>query len=135
MKETSKKKRLINFIIDVFTILLLLETTLYLEVFWGAERFWGILRLALVFGGYYIPLEYLFGKTVGKYFTNSEVVNYDGSKISIKTATIRFLCRWIPLEFTSLALGYDSKAWHDTISKTYVIDSETCDTSQILDKF
>lgn len=81
-----------------------------------------MLRVIIVFGGYYIPMEYFFGKTIGKYITKSKIVNRDGSRISFKSAVIRYLCRWIPFEFASLALGHDAKAWNDYISKKLVID-------------
>lgn len=81
-----------------------------------------IIRVLIVFGGYRIPMEYFFGKTIGKFVTKTNVVSRDGNKITFKSAIIRSLCRWIPFDFLSLALGADAKAWHDVISKTYVID-------------
>ena len=124
LKETSKKKRLINFLVDLLVIAILMEITFRIESMVENEAPIKALRVIIVFGGYYIPMEYLLGKTVGKYITKSKVVNRDGSKINLKTAIIRYLCRWIPFEFASLALGYDAKAWHDTLSKTYVIEEK-----------
>ncbi len=119
--ETSKKKRLINFIVDLCTIFILIEITVQVEGLLAKNNPMKILRMVIVFGGYYIPMEYFLGRTLGKYVTGSMVVNRDGTRISFRTAVIRYLCRWIPFEYLSLALGHDAKAWHDVLSKTYVI--------------
>ena len=120
-KEASKRKRLINFIIDVLVILLLMEITFQIEEILENKLPIKILRLIMVFG-YYILLEYFLGKTVGKFVTKTRVVDKKGNKIDFRTAIIRYLCRWIPFEFLSLGLGADAKAWHDVLSKTHVID-------------
>jgi len=123
-KETSRKKRLVNFIVDIIVIGILMEITFRIEEVVDYKIFVKTLRVIIVLGGYYILMEYFIGKTVGKYITKSKVVNYDGSKISFRTAIIRNLCRWIPFEFMSLALGNDAKAWHDTLSKTQVVEDD-----------
>ena len=122
MKETAKSKRLLNFVIDITVIAILMEITFRLENTLEYKTPIKTLRVIIVLGGYYIPMEYFFGKTVGKFITKSKVVNRDGTRISIKTSIIRYLCRWIPFEFISLALGNDAKAWHDVISETVVIN-------------
>lgn len=122
IRETSKKKRLVNFLIDLIAIAILMEITFRIESMVEFKAPLQVLRVFVAFGGYYLVMEFFLGKTVGKYFTRSRVVNRDGSKITFRTAVIRNLARWIPFEFVSLALGHDAKAWHDTISKTYVID-------------
>ena len=130
MKETSKRKRLLNFVIDLITIALLMEITFRIEDLVDYKAPIKILRVIIVFGGYYIPMEYFLGKTIGKFITKSKVVNKDGTKISFRTSIIRYLCRWIPFEFTSLALGYGAKAWHDVLSKTLVIEEKNKTFSQ-----
>lgn len=120
--EASKKKRLINLIIDIIVIALLVGITIRIENNIESKILIKTIRAITVFGGYHILMEYFLGKTIGKYVTNSKVVNKDGSKIDFRTAVIRYMCRFIPFEFASLALGYDAKAWHDTLSKTYVIE-------------
>ena len=122
LQETSKRKRLENFVIDLLVIGVLMEITFRVESLLEHKELMKILRVTIVCGGYYILMEYFFGMTVGKFITKSRVVNHDGSRISFRTAIVRFLCRFIPFEFASLALGYDAKAWHDTISKTLVVD-------------
>ncbi|MCC6371281.1 MAG: RDD family protein [Bacteroidia bacterium] len=120
--ESSKRKRLINFIVDLIIIALLMEITFRLEDLIDFKTPVKILRVIIVVGGYRIPMEYFFGKAVGKYITKTMVVDYNGNRITIKTALVRSLCRWIPFEYLSLGLGADAKAWHDTISNTHVID-------------
>ncbi|OOV16121.1 RDD family protein [Flavobacterium sp. LM4] len=120
-KEAGRKKRFINFIVDIITIGVLMEITFRIEEIVDYKTLIKNIRIIIVFG-YYVSMEYLFGKTIGKYFTNTKVVNVDGSKISFRTAIIRYICRWIPFEFASLALGSDAEAWHDTLSKTKVIE-------------
>ncbi len=122
LKETAKRKRLANFIIDIISIGILIEITFQIEATTPYPSILKIIRMFILLGGYHILMEYFLGKTVGKYITKCHVVNRDGSKITFRTAVIRFICRFIPFEFLSLALGYDAKAWHDLISKTLVID-------------
>lgn len=119
--EASKKKRFLNFIIDTSSIILFMELTLFLQELVGFKAPFEWLRIFIAFGGYYILMEFYLGKTMGKFLTRTSVVKRDGSKIDFRTAVIRFLCRWIPFETFSLALGEDAKAWHDVLSKTYVI--------------
>ena len=120
--ETAKRKRLINLVVDLIVIALLMEITFRLEDLTDFKEPIKILRVIIVFGGYRIPMEYYFGETVGKYITKTTVIDYGGNKITFKAALVRSLCRWIPFEFLSLGLGADAKAWHDLISKTYVVD-------------
>lgn len=124
MQETKKKKRLINFIIDKIILVALLLISFNIGIVTGYESLFKALGMFIFFAGYYIGMEFMFGKTVGKYFTKSKVVNKDGSKIDLRTTIIRNLCRWIPFEPFSILLGYDAKAWHDLISKTRVVDEE-----------
>ncbi|WP_460220127.1 RDD family protein [Psychroserpens sp. MEBiC05023] len=79
-----------------------------------------------VFGGiiiliYYTTIETLTGRSIGKYITKTKVVLYDGSKPTFNDILIRSLSRLIPFEAFSF-FGDDGKGWHDSISKTYVVD-------------
>ncbi|MEM9917543.1 MAG: RDD family protein [Bacteroidota bacterium] len=122
LRETAKRKRLANFIIDLIVIGTLLEITFILESNMDYKVPMKVLRVIIALGGYYIPLEFFLGKTVGKYVTRSRVVDWRGQRISLRAAVLRYACRWIPFEFASLALGNDAKAWHDTLLETYVVD-------------
>ncbi len=72
---------------------------------------------------YYTTMETLTGKTIGKFITKSKAVMADGSKLTLEKALVRSLCRFIPFEPFSF-LGEDGKGWHDSITKTYVIDDK-----------
>ncbi len=70
---------------------------------------------------YYSFFEAITGQTPAKYITKTRVVNEQGEKPDLNSILIRSLCRYIPFEPFSF-LGSDNKGWHDTISKTQVIE-------------
>lgn len=70
--------------------------------------------------GYYTVMEGVFGVTIGKLITRTKVVTEDGSKPGFGMALGRSLCRMIPFEAFSF-LGRESRGWHDSITKSYVV--------------
>lgn len=72
---------------------------------------------------YYNIFEIFFARTIGKFITNTVVVDIDGEKPSSQEILIRSLCRLIPFDAFSF-LGAPDKGWHDSISKTYVVKKE-----------
>lgn len=70
---------------------------------------------------YYTVLESTMGKTLGKFATNAIVIDDFGNKPEVGTIMIRSISRLIPFE-TFSCLG--KRGWHDTISKTYVVNEE-----------
>lgn len=72
---------------------------------------------------YYVFFESLTSKSIGKYITQTKVVLEDGSKPAFYDILLRTLCRLIPFEQFSF-LGTDGKGWHDSLSKTYVVDEK-----------
>ena len=76
---------------------------------------------------YFFLMEGLTLRTLGKYATNTKVVMQDGSVPTRQDILIRSLCRIIPFDALSF-LGTNGKGWHDSISKTYVVDIEKFDT-------
>lgn len=100
----------------------------------------GLLILLL----YYTVSEAALGRTLGKFATNSYVIDQYGNKPEFGTIFIRSLSRWIPF-YAFSCLG--ERGWHDKISKTYVVtktewesikkdlaaDSGFSDDSDILD--
>lgn len=70
---------------------------------------------------YYTILESLTGRSVAKYITNTKVLMADGSTPTASDIFKRSLCRLIPFDQLSF-LGTIPKGWHDTISKTVVVD-------------
>ncbi len=71
---------------------------------------------------YYLPLEIGFGRTLGKMVTGTKVVNEEGRKPSAGQVLGRTLCRFIPFEAFSF-LGAQTRGWHDSIPKTWVVNT------------
>jgi len=72
---------------------------------------------------YYNVFEILFARTIGKFITGTVVVNEFGEKPSHENILIRSLCRLIPFNPLSV-LMFGGRGWHDSISKTYVVDKK-----------
>lgn len=79
---------------------------------------------------YYAIFEMYFSRTISKYITKTVVVMGDGSKPDSGTIVKRTLCRLIPFDAFSF-LG-DGRGWHDTMSKTYVVQKELFDEKKRL---
>ncbi len=78
--------------------------------------------IAIMFA-YYIPLEGLFGCTLGKLVTGTRVVSEDGGKPSWRQVIGRTFARFIPFEAFSLlfADGGVVRGWHDSLPRTWVV--------------
>lgn len=72
---------------------------------------------------YYSFFEGITGRSIGKYFTKTRVVDENGDKPTFNAIFIRSLCRFIPFEAFSF-LGDNAIGWHDSMSKTRVVDVE-----------
>jgi uncharacterized RDD family membrane protein YckC len=72
---------------------------------------------------YYNVFEIFFGTTIGKLFTKTVVVDVYGEKPTGNAILIRSLCRLIPFEVFSF-FGTPCIGWHDSLSKTYVVNKE-----------
>jgi uncharacterized RDD family membrane protein YckC len=72
---------------------------------------------------YYNVFEIFFGTTIGKLFTKTVVVDVYGEKPTANAVLIRSLCRLIPFEVFSF-FGTPCIGWHDSLSKTYVVNKE-----------
>jgi uncharacterized RDD family membrane protein YckC len=72
---------------------------------------------------YYIPMEGLFGFTVGKLITGTRVVTEDGGKPRWGQIIGRTFARFIPFEAFSVLFANDKerRGWHDSLPKTYVV--------------
>ncbi|WP_293891324.1 RDD family protein [Flavobacterium sp.] len=70
---------------------------------------------------YYNVFEIFFARTVGKFITQTIVVDENGEKPNHEQILVRTLCRLIPFEIFSF-LGMPCRGWHDSISKTYVVN-------------
>ncbi|WP_346883190.1 RDD family protein [uncultured Algibacter sp.] len=77
---------------------------------------------AIILAIIYFALETLTkGRSVGKYITKTRVVLEDGSIPTVVNFLKRSFSRMIPFDAFSY-LGAEGRGWHDTISKTYVVD-------------
>ena len=72
---------------------------------------------------YYNIFEIFFGTTIGKLMTKTVVVDEYGEKPTANAVLIRSLCRLIPFEVFSF-FGTPWIGWHDSLSKTYVVNKE-----------
>ncbi|MDH5399520.1 MAG: RDD family protein [Cyclobacteriaceae bacterium] len=132
--SASQGKRLANYLIDlVFMIIFGVFFSLFFELTIGViipETLWileeGNLLGDYLFGFmngmlYYTLFEYYTGRTVAKYITKTKVVDENGEIPDFNMILKRTLCRFIPFEAFSF-LGSEVSGWHDTISKTKVVN-------------
>lgn len=114
-EEDIQWKRAINLIVDtavLITILIIISLNTGID-----EDSFMLLNIIVVFV-YYLLLERMTGKTIGKYLTNTHVVTLDGKHPSLKKLIIRTLARLIPFDNISFLFHAD---WHDRISGTKVV--------------
>lgn len=125
-------KRIGNYAIDVLAIVVIeMVTGVFLIVFYGMDSpIYSLLfndsigKLIFIFllnVLYYTLFEAITGKTIGKYLTKTKVVTLTGGKPGWAGILLRSVCRFIPLDQISFILNSDS-GWHDSLSKTMVVD-------------
>lgn len=122
----SKKTRFFNLILDsiIFRVLFILHVLLFDDWTKSINREQSavnyIIYLLVLFFLYNFIFELLFGQTLGKFITGTKVVDYDQKKPTFQALLIRNLCRLIP--FDALSFLISENGWHDSISKTTVIN-------------
>ncbi|TNJ45308.1 RDD family protein [Tamlana fucoidanivorans] len=139
----SKGSRFTNYIIDLllfiglfYGVIILISVLVYTFVddVTGFENFVDGLEhvnpfLDRLVTGSMLALLYFFsewllkGRTIGKYITKTKVVMLDGSNPEPIDFLKRSFSRIIPFEALSF-LGAGGRGWHDTLSKTFVVDIE-----------
>ncbi|WP_333599534.1 RDD family protein [Flavobacterium sp.] len=72
---------------------------------------------------YYNIFEVLLARTPGKFITQTLVVDINGDLPNHQMILVRTLCRLIPFNGLSF-LGFPARGWHDSISKTYVVNKK-----------
>ena len=80
----------------------------------------GIFLQALLYPFYYILFEYYYSWTPGKLVSGSIVLNENGQRPDLQTIILRTFCRYVPFEPFS-CLDHNSRGWHDSWTKTYVV--------------
>jgi uncharacterized RDD family membrane protein YckC len=69
---------------------------------------------------YYILMEGLFARTLGKFACGMRVVNRDGGVPTWGQVVGRTFARWIPFEFVAI-FGSERLMLHDSLAKTLVV--------------
>ncbi len=82
-----------------------------------------LITAIVLFVSYFLMESLLKGKSIGKYVTKTRVVMEDGSNPMYLDYLKRSACRIIPFDALSF-LGSSGRGWHDSISKTYVVDEQ-----------
>ena len=131
VKPVGGGRRLANLAIDyatylIFSVIIGAILGIVTTIIWGDKGIQYIQNIpSFLLGvpiliGYYLFFEGLFGRTVGKFVTGTRVVNELGLRPSFKQILGRTFARLIPFEAFSF-LGSDSRGWHDSLSKTFVV--------------
>ncbi len=124
--KVGRRMRLLHFLIDMLFLYFIAFCSGYVLVFiFGQSKALKIVEHTYLYVGslafiVYFSQEFIFGKTLGKLFTGTRVVDSLGNKPDIVKLIIRNASRLIPLEAFSF-LGSNKRGWHDTISDTFVI--------------
>jgi len=124
----TQNKRLLNLFLDygfTYVFAFILGGLLLVVGLWQAlqmdkinESVLGIL-IALV---YFVISETIWGKSFAKFITKTKVILKDGKKPKFGDIIIRTLCRFIPFDALSFLGSKNPIGWHDSLSKTIVID-------------
>ena len=130
-------KRFLNFILDIifyFIFLAIIASIiwLFIAIVWFSDTiikniiqntnyplFW-----IIVFFVYFIVAESIRWKTLAKFITRTKVINKHWDKPNFLNIFWRTLCRFIPFEAFSFLVSSHPRGWHDSISKTYVVDDK-----------
>lgn len=81
------------------------------------DAMWNVISM-LILVAYYFIMESTLQRTVGKFVTDSVVIDEYGNKPSTSTLLGRSFARLIPFEALSCL---SERGWHDKLSKTYVV--------------
>lgn len=79
--------------------------------------------------GYRVFMEAIFQRTLAKYITGTMVVTEQGGRPTFLQILGRTLARFIPFEPFSLLGKNQPIGWHDSLSKTLVIDTRKSATA------
>jgi len=131
----SRTKRLLNWIIDTLTILILWVALLFLVVRlipilgitdWleTGKKYDLSLSFFILFLLYYIIFEGIFKTSIGKIITRTRIIRLNGNRIRFYDAIIRTLSRLIPFEQFSF-LSENPVGLHDSYSNTRIINQKT----------
>ncbi len=137
----SHGKRFVNVLVDgiilsiinnfISAILIPQPELAYDPVFesytYNVEPDWNMMVLSFIVSILFQVLAYtvmehnLQGRSIAKFMTRTKVLSEDHTTPTFRQIHIRSWCRLIPFEAFSF-LGKKPTGWHDTISKTIVVD-------------
>ena len=117
----GKGSRLGNFIIDIigFYVLIFIQSLILENFLLGFTPDWFVVYFYIFYLMYYTAFEHFFGKTPGKFLTNTTVVKKNGRKPNFVNLLGRNLARFIP--FDGFSYLFLERGWHDQVSDTYVV--------------
>lgn len=124
----GKWRRFATCLIDIVCFYALFTVILIVLVLMGADAVinamdgaTGVLMSFIVYFIYFVSLEAMFSRTIGKLVAGTKVMGVDGSRPTLWQVFLRTLCRHIPFEPFSLLASDEGIAWHDSIPKTKVV--------------
>ncbi|MES2005175.1 MAG: RDD family protein [Bacteroidota bacterium] len=124
MRVVGEGTRALNFFIDTLIIFAIAYFSFggwnWYVMYWGYPQYnfgWFFFGILFV---YYFLFEAIFGRTPGKWFTYSKVVNPQGKKAGIAAIFIRTLARLTLIDL--FFIPFLGKPLHDYLSKTIVIE-------------
>ena len=137
--EATTSQRFINFLVDAMLMQFALTwVTTYLlltfltavspetanSLFYGDSKLLESYLIGLINHLiYYTICEKAFrGHTLGKAITGTRTIREDGEELMLKDAFLRSLCRLVPFE--ALSIWFGNGPWHDTWTKTKVIQKK-----------
>lgn len=136
------ERRFFNFVIDMLLLVILISITLAVMITVttanGDKNFINrflsnSLGQYMLTAGitvlYYNLFEIFTSRTIGKFCTNTIVVNENGDKADYEAIMIRSLIRIIPLYWLSFIV-FPTRGLHDMISKTYVVNKKELEESK-----
>lgn len=118
-------KRLINYIVDTATILMMfflsLKTLPFILKKVPFDFSFDInIVLTINFIFYYLIFEGINGRTMGKYLTQTKVISKNGAKPKFTQIIVRTLVRILFIEVLSY-IAKRPNGWHDRASNTEVV--------------
>jgi uncharacterized RDD family membrane protein YckC len=120
-RSTSFQNRVINQIIDFIVIVFLIQIlNKLISLLFNPTGDMGFITFIISYFGYYIYMENKYQQTLGKFFTKTKVVKYNGDKPKLINIVGRTFLRTIPYDVISFFL--DGNLFHDINSKTMVIN-------------
>jgi uncharacterized RDD family membrane protein YckC len=124
---SNKQIRIANFIIDN-TITGIFIQSIWVSFFYDFElhvytvdNFYKRIFSVLIAFFYYLSLETIWGKTIGKLITKTHVRSIDNNVPTFLQILVRSAIRIVPFDPLSF-LGLNQRGWHDIFSKTKLVN-------------